>query len=147
MSDRQRSFLGWKLCGTVVVLCVLIPQFPLVCQSGPASARDRQTSGAGVANCSSAHTQYELNVCTGRLYERADAQLNALYKKVLGRLEPAGAARLVRVQRLWLRYRDAQCSVVHDLYAGGSIQPAATNGCLRDLTEERISDLKHAYVF
>lgn len=95
------------------------------------------------APCGDDSTQMELNACAAAAYAKADAELNALYKQQIGRLEEPNKARLKEAQRAWIAFRDKSC-----LYEAGpreesgTIWPLLQSACLEKFTKQRISDLK-----
>ncbi|THD59787.1 lysozyme inhibitor LprI family protein [Phenylobacterium sp.] len=97
--------------------------------------------GLAIAAPAAAQTQIELNQLAAANFRKADAQLNALYRRVTNHL-PAGAkAKLVASQRLWISFRDAECRFRAESVAGGSAQPMVFAGCQATLTRERIKSL------
>jgi hypothetical protein len=66
---------------------------------------------------STAITTVGLSSCFAKAREVADAQLNAAYKEIRGKLDAAGEKRLVATQRFWTQYRDANYTAERQLYA------------------------------
>jgi Lysozyme inhibitor LprI len=52
---------------------------------------------------------------------------------------------LTKTQRLWIQYRDANCSAERDLYEGGTAKYAVYFACLESLTRERTRELQITY--
>lgn len=115
-----------------------------------------QTSGP----CDKATTQEEITNCTADQATKADARLTALYEKVqkaiqvkiasdqgspLQLYEQRALARLKAAQLAWTHYRDAQCAAEEQQYEGGTIAPSVHAGCMKDLADRRIDDLKKTY--
>ena len=96
-------------------------------------------------SCAFSQTQVELNESAHKEYLKKDAELNKVYKKLVAKL---GASKdkdlLVKAQRAWIAYRDAHCAYTESSYEGGSMQPLVYSGCMRQVTEERIKQLKEA---
>lgn len=92
--------------------------------------------------CAAAQTQTEMNICWGKEYKAADAQLNAAYREFTSKLNPEETAQLKATQLAWLKYRDANCEFVADQYKGGTIRPMIAAICLADVTNARTSELK-----
>jgi uncharacterized protein YecT (DUF1311 family) len=90
-------------------------------------------------------TQAELNREAAAEFERADAELNDLYKRVL-----AGAAevdderkqKLIKAQRAWPAFRDAEAEFEADEVRGGTAYSMEYNGARTNLTEERVKALR-----
>jgi len=71
-------------------------------------------------------------------FEREDAELNAIYKKVIALLNEDAKKKLVASQRSWISFRDAQASVDADLDQSGCL--ALRNKI--ELTQQRIATLR-----
>ena len=54
-------------------------------------------------------TQYEMNVCAGHKFEKADKVMNERYTKLMKRLDPEDQGKLRQAQRAWISYRDKVC--------------------------------------
>jgi len=94
-------------------------------------------------NCVKRETQFDLNVCSGRDFLRADIELNRTWVAVTKRLsgQQKVFATLVAGQRAWLTYRDKQCDVWAQLYEGGTIAPLEVSACETDITKFRVKEL------
>ena len=68
--------------------------------------------------------------------KKADAALNAVYRKLEKTPE------LVAAQRLWIAYRDAECKYQYSRYEGGTIAPMIYSNCLTTLTTQRTEILE-----
>ena len=93
-------------------------------------------------DCANAMTQTDMNLCADQEARRADAELNRLYKQVMGQLDGEGQTRLREVQRSWLKYRDLNCAYETLGYVGGSMEPLVHASCIAQLTQERNEALK-----
>jgi uncharacterized protein YecT (DUF1311 family) len=103
-------------------------------------------------DCGNAQTQMAMNICAGRDLKEADAELNAQYKLTREEMRAAdkdasestaGAEdALVKAQRAWVAYRDAQCASYGFQARGGSMEPMLISGCQADLTRKRTQELK-----
>jgi uncharacterized protein YecT (DUF1311 family) len=49
---------------------------------------------------------------------------------------------LVKAQRTWITFRDTHCRFTASSYEGGSLQLLLSAMCMRDITEQRIKQLK-----
>lgn len=89
--------------------------------------------------CSSMSTMGMVK-CLTRLKRDWDVRLNTAYKKVKSRLPRANKKRLRSAQRLWIKYRDANCRY----YAAGegTIARVETAECLRFMTASRANELE-----
>ena len=92
--------------------------------------------------CAEAQTQTDMNICWGKEYKAADAQLNAAYREFTSKLSPEETAQLKAAQLAWIKFRDANCEFVASQYKGGTIRPMIAAMCLADVTSARTSELK-----
>jgi uncharacterized protein YecT (DUF1311 family) len=88
-------------------------------------------------------SQAGMNVKSYNDFLQSDQKLNAVYKKVMAQ-EMDGKARdkLRKAEKLWVQFRDAECDSQADENRGGSIVPLVYNSCAKELTDERICELK-----
>jgi uncharacterized protein YecT (DUF1311 family) len=103
-------------------------------------------------DCNNAMTQTDINICADRDFDKADADLNAQYKNTRDLMrkrdadstpEDKGAEdALVKAQRAWVAYRDAECGSRGFQYHDGSMEPMVYSGCLTELTKRRTEELK-----
>lgn len=82
-----------------------------------------------------------MNICAMQDYTKADAELNAAYRKLVATLDKDQFGRLKTAQRAWITFRDAQCRYEAGVYEGGTIAPLVHSSCLTNLTELRTKDL------
>jgi uncharacterized protein YecT (DUF1311 family) len=94
--------------------------------------------------CDPNRSHAELSECYGNAYKASDAELNALYRQIEGRLkdDEATTKLLVTAQRAWLAFRDAECVFSTSAASGGTIRPMLDTICLDRLTGKRIDDFK-----
>ncbi|GGE46332.1 uncharacterized protein YecT (DUF1311 family) [Pedobacter psychrotolerans] len=96
-------------------------------------------------SCTSAQSRTAINMQAGSGYEKADKELNLVYKQILKEYaaQPLFINKLKITQRLWVQLRDAELGARFpetDKY--GSVQPTCEAGYLEQLTRERIKFLK-----
>jgi len=122
---------------------LVIALFAVVLFAGvPARAQhmnEKDSPCAGVAGTT------DLVDCLSKAKDSSDAKLNSLYKKLRKRLDPADAERLTVAQRLWIQYRDANCSAERKLYDGGTAAFPAFVACLEAMTRMRARELEITY--
>jgi len=99
--------------------------------------------GKKPAPCANAESQAEMNICAGKEYKAADAQLNQVYQKLSSMLDAEEKSQLKEAENAWLKYRDLNCDFVADQYKGGSIRPMILGLCLADVTRNRTSELRN----
>ena len=122
----------------------------LLAASGAALAQDDPP-----LDCANAMSQADMNQCAYLDFEKADKELNAVYRDALkvqaeadtqaAEMNPAyvGAVKaLKKAQRAWIDYRDGHCEGVGYEAVGGSMQPMLIDGCKARLTETRTKELR-----
>ncbi|MBP6018299.1 MAG: DUF1311 domain-containing protein [Burkholderiaceae bacterium] len=77
--------------------------------------------------------------CVAGLTKQWDKRLNAAYKKLMGYESPQQVS-LKTAQRLWIKYRDANCNY----YAAGegTISRIEAAECMRSMTKDRTCELQ-----
>jgi uncharacterized protein YecT (DUF1311 family) len=107
-------------------------------------------------NCADPQSQLEMNMCAEVDFERADAELNQVYREEIAGARaadreidrqsdqrPTEEAKMREAQRAWLIFRDAQCTVEgYDEARGGSMEPMVYSGCRARLTRARTAQLR-----
>ena len=141
------------------LVLLLLSLSGLTPQSTPKQSSPKRSKGA----CDEAMSQMEMNQCFGDQYHKADAHLNAVYRKVIDLMEKdlSGAVakgdgdwkthaeteiqKLKATEKAWIQYRDLNCDAAKFENEGGSIVPMTWAICMTTVTEHRIDDLKDAY--
>jgi len=93
-------------------------------------------------DCKNAVAQQDMNICSDRDYQKADAVLNAAYRKAMAGLDAHNRDLLRTAQRAWIAFRDAQCTYESAPNEGGTIHPLIYSGCLTALTMARTKQLR-----
>jgi uncharacterized protein YecT (DUF1311 family) len=127
----------------LVPLLLLAGAMPAVAQEDPP------------LDCNNAMNQSDMNQCAYLDFEKADKELNAVYKQAMKAQADldkqsaeidanyVGAVKaLKKAQRAWIDYRDGHCEGVGYEAAGGSMQPMLIDGCKATLTQNRVKELK-----
>jgi uncharacterized protein YecT (DUF1311 family) len=107
-------------------------------------------------NCEDIRNTVESNFCADKDFQRADAKLNEIYKKVLAQISEAGLEKpydrhswenaLREGQRAWITFRDLDCKgAVPMEWSGGTGTTAAVLICMKEKTETRIRELEERY--
>ena len=110
----------------------------LLALCGSASAADN----AALKKCmDGANTTADMVSCNAKEAKVQDERLNKAYKTALAAQEGARKQQLQDVQRLWIKYRDANCSFAGSA-TGGTIDQVNGSGCLLDMTQTRAQELK-----
>ncbi|HML43701.1 MAG TPA: DUF1311 domain-containing protein [Hyphomicrobium zavarzinii] len=121
--------------------------FPLSCVAAASEEK---------IDCNDASSTVEMNFCAQKDFDAADAQLNAVYQKVLAHIgesdlekpyDRASWEEAMRAsQRAWVAFRDADCKgAVPMEWSGGTGTTVAVVGCMTTLTEARTKDLASRY--
>lgn len=95
--------------------------------------------------CAGISMTADLTECLSKANDKADAKLNAVYQDVRKNLEGEEVERLVKAQRLWIQYRDANCAAEQNLYEGGTAKYAVHFACLEAMTRARTRELQITY--
>lgn len=107
-------------------------------------------------DCDDPQSQREMNACAARDFERADAELNRVWREAIEQSRradadldreydrrPTSEAKLREAQRAWLAFRDAHCTVVaYEEARGGSMEPMSYEGCRTTVTRQRTAQLQ-----
>ena|SRR5689334_6962884 len=99
---------------------------------------------ASQPNCSDPPTQADMNDCALAEFDKADAELNAQWKKTFAVFKDdseESASRLRAAQRAWIAYRDAECDAEHWFDLGVSLDHGLNIMCRTALTQERTAQL------
>ncbi len=98
--------------------------------------------------------QIALNMCAQQDWDKADAQLNQVYKLAVASMQELdsyqeqeagriGESSLREAQRAWVDFRDKACLAEAFTFHGGSAQPMVYGSCMARLTISRVEDLKY----
>jgi len=84
---------------------------------------------------------YPMLDCIADEMKTQDARLNGAYQALRGSLSAERKQALLTAQRLWIKYRDANCDFYNDP-EGGSYQRLLANECMLRETAERAKELE-----
>lgn len=98
-------------------------------------------------NCKSPKATAEENYCAEKANERANLELNALYKKLRDKLNQNDKDVLAQTERKWVALRDEICDFETQPAENGTGWSGFSSDCLTRLTKNRIIDLKSALEF
>ncbi|MFZ2404933.1 MAG: lysozyme inhibitor LprI family protein [Methylobacter sp.] len=79
--------------------------------------------------------------CMNAETERQDVRLNKAYKDIMANLSAGRKKQLQEAQRLWIKYRKANCDFYYDP-DGGSIARLNANDCFLSATAARAKELE-----
>ena len=109
------------------------------------------------ADCTEALSTVDMNNCAGAEFEKADAELNRVYKEAIASIpematgeqpfdKASWEAALRASQRAWIAFRDAECEDhVEKFWGGGSGRTVDIIGCKTEKTEQRTKEIKQRY--
>jgi uncharacterized protein YecT (DUF1311 family) len=105
------------------------------------------SASAEALDCKNAMSTPDINACAWIDLKAVDSTLNQAYQRTLKRLgdrgteSAAATKKLIAAQRAWIKFRDADCDSVDEMWAGGTIHTVMHIGCLQHHAEQRIKDL------
>ena len=79
--------------------------------------------------------------CTSKEIKHQDKRLNSSYKALKKSLSKSRQKELLTAQRLWIKYRDANCGFYNDPN-GGTMHRLFAQECFMDATRSRADELK-----
>ena len=91
--------------------------------------------------CQDSVTTPEIIECLASHFNLMDGDLNRTYQDLRAGLNNAETGKLLKAQRIWIKFRDAECARIANYASGGTMAPILELGCLMKLTERRIGDL------
>jgi uncharacterized protein YecT (DUF1311 family) len=110
----------------------------LLAVCGTATAADN----AALKNCmDGANTTADMVSCNVKEAKVQDTRLNKAYKTALAAQEGTRKQQLQDLQRLWIKYRDANCAFAGSA-TGGTIDQVNGTGCVLDMTQTRAQELE-----
>jgi uncharacterized protein YecT (DUF1311 family) len=83
--------------------------------------------------------------CFYEASKKSDAEMNQLYQRVQTVVDGDELVKLKAAQRLWIQFRDANCSAEYELYFGGSAAPMVKLACIEAVTRHREEELRVMY--
>ena len=78
--------------------------------------------------------------CYNEELTRQDARLNEAYKMTMSAFSAESKTRLRDAQRLWIKFRDADCEIYYTL-SGGTMDMLNGADCVLSMTKKRADDL------
>jgi uncharacterized protein YecT (DUF1311 family) len=93
-------------------------------------------------NCAEPQTQSEMTICANKAYEKANADMVALFTTMVAESDQVRASLWKESQEAWLKHRDAMCALYGDLARGGTMAGSLYWNCMSDLAKERTGDLQ-----
>lgn len=115
----------------------------LLALCGLANAADNDDSPA-YKKCMDASGGVTVNMldCMGAEIKLQDVRLNKAYKAAMTAIEDDKTGQLQNVQRMWIKYRDANCGFVRRL-TGGTLDSINAGSCVLQMTRTRAQELEN----
>jgi uncharacterized protein YecT (DUF1311 family) len=118
----------------IVALCGLL--------AAPAQALSQ--SAAEKSACENARSTAAMRECEIDRLKRADAGMDAAYRRLGAKLDQKGQAKLRAAQEAWLKFRAAEADYQADAARDGTLAPLIAASVQADLTEARRKELEKA---
>lgn len=97
-------------------------------------------------DCAKASSTVEINQCSLVEQQKVEKQLNAAYqqtlKEIAGMDDPGIKTKLIDAQRLWVKFREADCEAEYAKWQGGSIRNVMYSECMQARAKQRIQQLE-----
>jgi uncharacterized protein YecT (DUF1311 family) len=104
-----------------------------------------QHMNAKDAPCQGPSSNAKETQCFISASRNADTDMNQTYERIRKVLAAEEQEQLQSAQRLWLKFRDANCAAERDLYGGGTAAPMAYAACIEADTRQRTAELNTMY--
>ncbi len=92
--------------------------------------------------CEDAMTTVEMQECLDQQYQKWDAELNLVYKKIRSKLSVARKTKLKEAQLAWIVFRDKSAEFEASEEEGGSMYSLVHLSVMASLTEQRVENLR-----
>ena len=127
---------------------VLIVSLVIMLSLSFATAQRKRAKQSSKAPCAKAQTQFEMNDCFCKQFQKANAELNSVYQKLLAANggDLVFTEKLKTAQRAWIVFRDAQLAAIYPetndpKVKYGSVFPMCYCAAQEELTTERTKQL------
>ena len=128
----------WTILAAAILISVLAGA-----QGGIDNIRNQPYMKNAISiNCEQAMTTIDLRICANMAYQRSDSMLVEIYNRLLAESSSKEKITLINLQKQWRAFRDRHCGVVWNKYEGGSMQSIVYLNCLREMTENRVEELR-----
>ena len=117
---------------TTTVLCTIVVAlfYSVVCK------------GSSAEDCLSMPTQTDMNLCSYDVAEKENMALEAVYNKLMEKINPDSQAKLREAQSAWIEYRKKQCEFNTRGTVSGSVHPMIVNYRYAGLAYEQTKTLR-----
>lgn len=105
-------------------------------------------------DCANVISTPDINTCTKMELDKQELKLNQTYQRVLSMFDALSKSpkettyksklkkQLVEAQRLWVRYRKADCDTTYTYWSDGTIRGVMYLSCMIEKTNTRIEELE-----
>ena len=128
-------------CATKVMIICLAVLWNGQLLAAPAKDDDLSKEYSDCIDKASQGVTAEMFECNGEELDRQDARLNDVYKKLISKLSPDRKKALLKAQRAWIKFREANCDSWFDPQ-GGTAARMNSSGCLLTMTATRAKELE-----
>ncbi len=101
-------------------------------------------NAAQAADCGHVQGDVEHRQCMANAFGVADKKLNATYAEMRRELDPGAREQLVKAQKAWLQFRDADCDFEAEAVRGGSAYQSEYIRCQLTRTRAREKELRES---
>lgn len=135
--------VNMKICRWVIPVAATLISTNAGAQGGIDNIRDQPYMKNAISvDCERAMTTSDMRICANLAYQRSDSILVSIYNQLLTESTSKEKVILINLQKQWRAFRDRHCGVVWDKYEGGSMQSIVYLVCLREMTENRVKELR-----
>ena len=96
----------------------------------------------GPSTCDSATTMAAMRACENARYQTAGREMDAAYDALLKGLNGEQKHKLLRAQKAWLRFREANAAFEASTIQGGTLAPLVKISVLTKMTSARTEELR-----
>jgi uncharacterized protein YecT (DUF1311 family) len=105
-------------------------------------------------DCERAISTPDVNACGQIELDKVELKLNQVYQRVLKQMDEISREKsdfadksklkksFVEAQRLWVKFRKADCDTTYTFWSDGTIRGAMYLSCMTSRAEQRIKELK-----
>lgn len=106
------------------------------------SLADSQELRLEEKECGEYMSYKQVSGCFSKLYRKADKELNEQYSKLSNSLDLENRNNLVAAQRLWVKFRDADCMFYEPRKESDNLFSSSRSICLTRRTLDRLEQLE-----
>ena len=93
--------------------------------------------------CSNYMSYEQISSCYSALYRKTDQELNSQYSELSESLDSGSKNYLVAAQRLWVKFRDADCMFYEPRKENDDLVSSSRSICLTRRTLDRLEQIEH----